>query len=153
MIYWYARPSEHVPTLEVRVADVNSDLDTVVLLAVLVRGLAATVRPEIDEGRPAPCVECGRLREAHRLAALHGLDGDGLDPFGGARLPAWDLVDRLRERAAPGLRASDDLLLVDTLLDRLRTAGGGAAGQRAAHGRRGRLSDVVDALARNVAGA
>ncbi|MFD9369414.1 glutamate--cysteine ligase [Streptomyces sp. NPDC060020] len=150
MIYWYARPSEHVPTLEVRVADVNADLDTVILLAALVRGLAATVLPEIDEGRPAPCVEGGRLREAHRLAALHGLDGDGLDPWGGARLPAWDLVDRLRERAAPGLGASGDLLLVDTLLDHLRATGGGAAAQRAAHRRHGRLSDVVDALAREV---
>ncbi|MFZ3494100.1 carboxylate-amine ligase [Streptomyces sp. 5.8] len=44
MIYWYARPSEHVPTLEIRIADVNADLDAVVLLAALTRGLAGSRR-------------------------------------------------------------------------------------------------------------
>ncbi|MEV7590774.1 glutamate--cysteine ligase [Streptomyces sp. NPDC089922] len=147
MIYWYARPSEHVPTLEIRVADVNARLDGVVLLAVLVRGLAAVLGEEAREGRPAPTLECGRLREAHRLAAVHGLGGEGLEPVGGARMPAWDLVERLRERAAPGLCAAGDLPYVDALLDRLRAEGDGAARQRASHGLRGRLTDVVDALA------
>ncbi|WP_328740686.1 glutamate--cysteine ligase [Streptomyces erythrochromogenes] len=154
MIYWYARPSEHVPTLEIRVADVNARLDTVVLLAALVRGLAGVLLPERDEGRPPPFLECGRLREAHRLAALHGLGGgEGLDPVGGAHVPVWDMLDRLRERAAPGLAAAGDLHMVDTLLDRLRTEGGGAARQRAAHVRRGRLADVVDSLAMTTAAA
>ncbi|WP_078628028.1 carboxylate-amine ligase [Streptomyces sp. NRRL F-2664] len=151
MIYWYARPSEHVPTLEIRVADVNARLDTVVLLAALVRGLAGALLPERQEGRPPPFPECGRLREAHRRAAVYGLGGDALDPVGGARVPVWDMVGRLRERAAPGLAAAGDLLLVDTLLDRLRAEGGGADLQRAAHARRGRLHDVVDSLARTTA--
>ncbi|MFD0345241.1 glutamate-cysteine ligase family protein [Kitasatospora aburaviensis] len=56
MIYWYARPSEHVPTLEVRIADVNADLDTVLLLAGLLRGLAAVLLDEIRAGRPAPAL-------------------------------------------------------------------------------------------------
>ncbi|MFF0548647.1 glutamate--cysteine ligase [Streptomyces sp. NPDC004311] len=153
MIYWYARPSEHVPTLEIRVADVNARLDGVVLLAVLVRGLAAVLGEEAREGRPAPTLECGRLREAHRLAAVHGLGGEGLEPVGGARMPAWDLVERLRERAAPGLCAAGDLPYVDALLDRLRAEGDGAARQRASHGLRGRLTDVVDALAATTARA
>ncbi|WP_240803610.1 glutamate--cysteine ligase [Streptomyces sp. A0592] len=152
MIYWYARPSEHVPTLEIRVADVNARLDTVVLLAALVRGLAGVLLPERDEGRPPPFLECGWLREAHRLAALHGLGGgEGLDPVGGAHVPVWDMLDRLRERAAPGLAAAGDLGMVDTLLDRLRAEGGGAARQRAALVRRGRPADVVDSLARTTA--
>ncbi|MFD6111001.1 glutamate--cysteine ligase [Streptomyces yangpuensis] len=154
MIYWYARPSEHVPTLEIRVADVNARLDTVVLLAALVRGLAGVLLPEREEGRPPPFLECGRLREAHRLAALHGLcGGEGLDPVAGAHIPMWEMVDRLRERAAAGLAAAGDLHLVDTLLDRLRAEGGGAARQRADHVRRGRLTDVVDGLARATASA
>ncbi|MFD9519242.1 glutamate--cysteine ligase [Streptomyces sp. NPDC059979] len=153
MIYWYARPSEHVPTLEIRVADVNARLDAPVLLAALARGLAAVMGPETEEGRPPPHLECGRLREAHRLAAVYGLDGDGLDPVTGARVPAWAVVDRLRERAAAGLAASGDASLVDTLLDRLRTEGDGASRQRAVHGRHGRLTDVVDSLARTTAAA
>lgn len=151
MIYWYARPSEHVPTLEIRVADVNARIGTVVLLAVLVRGLAATLRAEAAEGAPAPEPHSARLREAHLLAAAHGLYGDGLDPVGGAPVPAWTLVGRLRERAAPGLAAAGDAELVDALLEEVRTEGSGAARQRAAHRRHGRLSRVVDSLAEAVA--
>ncbi|MFD9337976.1 glutamate--cysteine ligase [Streptomyces sp. NPDC060028] len=153
MIYWYARPSEHVPTLEIRVADVNAGIDTVVLLALLIRGLAATLGPEAADGLPAPVLESARLREAHRRAAAYGMEGDGLDPVSGVPVPAWALVARLRARAAPGLAASGDLPLVDTLLDRVRAEGTGAALQRAAHHRRGRLSDVVDTLAETVAAA
>ncbi|MFD9303999.1 glutamate--cysteine ligase [Streptomyces sp. NPDC060048] len=153
MIYWYARPSEHVPTLEIRVADVNARIDTVVLLAVLVRGLAATLGSEAAEGGPTPAPRPARLREAHRRAAVHGLDGDGLDPVSGASVPAWALVARLRDRVTPGLAASGDLGLVDSLLDRVRAEGIGAAQQRAAHRSRGRLSHVVDSLAEAVAAA
>lgn len=52
MIYWHARPSEHVPTLEIRVCDVTADLDVVVLLTALVRGLATSLLPDIGNGRP-----------------------------------------------------------------------------------------------------
>ncbi|WP_327250809.1 carboxylate-amine ligase [Streptomyces sp. NBC_01244] len=151
MIYWYARPSEHVPTLEIRVADVNARIGTVVLLAVLVRGLAATLRAEAAEGAPAPEPHSARLREAHLLAAAHGLHGAGLDPVDGAPVPAWTLIARLRGRAAPGLAASGDSELVDALLEEVRTEGTGAARQRAAHRRHGRLCRVVDSLVEAVA--
>ncbi|MFB6580144.1 MULTISPECIES: hypothetical protein [unclassified Streptomyces] len=54
MIYWYARPSEHVPTLEIRVCDVNADLDVVLLLTAVVRGLATALLLDIGVGRPRP---------------------------------------------------------------------------------------------------
>ncbi|MBT2471512.1 glutamate--cysteine ligase [Streptomyces sp. ISL-66] len=147
MVYWYARPSEHVPTLEIRVADVNADLDVVVLLAALVRGLAASLVSEAEAGVPPPVVGSRALRTAHHLAALHGLEGDGLDVGSGRRVPAWDLVGALLERAAPGLDAAGDLPMAATVLGRLRLGGGGACRQRAAHRRAGSLYDVVDTLA------
>lgn len=153
MIYWYARPSEHVPTLEIRVADVNARLDAAVLLAALARGLAAVMGAETEEGRPPPHLECGRLREAHRLAAVYGLDGDGLDPVTGARVAGLGRGRPAARAGGRGLAASGDASLVDTLLDRLRTEGDGASRQRAAHGRHGRLTDVVDSLARTTAAA
>ncbi|UQX04245.1 glutamate--cysteine ligase [Streptomyces sp. RerS4] len=153
MIYWYARPSEHVPTLEIRVADSNADLDVVVLIATLVRGLVAALLPQLDTPAPALAAGPGAVREAHRLAALGGLDGEGLDLLHGRRLPAWQLVERLVEQAAPGLEAVGELDAVGALVDRLRLTGGGAARQRASYRRRGRLSDVVDDLARTTAAA
>ncbi|MEU8777624.1 YbdK family carboxylate-amine ligase [Streptomyces sp. NPDC048606] len=151
MIYWYARPSEHVPTLEIRVADTNADLDVVVLLAILVRGLAATFLTGL--AAPAPGAPAGTraVREAHRLAALGGLDGAGLDLPHGRLVPARRLLDRLVEEAAPGLEAAGERVAAEVLVDRLYRAGGGASRQRASYGRRGRLSDVVDDLARATA--
>ncbi|MFJ8387744.1 glutamate-cysteine ligase family protein [Streptomyces sp. NPDC094438] len=43
MVYRHARPSEHCPTLEVRVADVSADLDTVLLLTGLTRRVSRRV--------------------------------------------------------------------------------------------------------------
>ncbi|MFC5889952.1 glutamate--cysteine ligase [Kitasatospora sp. CM 4170] len=147
MIYWYARPSEHVPTLEVRIADVNADLDTVLLLAGLLRGLAAVLLDEIRAGRPAPALPHGLVGAAHWQAARTGLSGDGVDPCTGRHTPMAVLADRLLERAAPGLAAAGDLATVESALARLRALGTGAARQRRALQRHGRLSDVVDHLA------
>ncbi|MEU7033114.1 glutamate--cysteine ligase [Streptomyces sp. NPDC046237] len=147
MVYWHARPSEHVPTLEVRIADANADLDVVVLLAALVRGLAATLLPEAESHAPPPDTPSSRLLLAHRLAAAQGITGVGLDPVSGEEQPAERLVERLVERAAPGLESAGDMALVENTWRRLRTDGNGAARQREVLRRRGSLEDVVDALA------
>lgn len=153
MVYWHARPSEHVPTLEVRVADTNADLDTVVLLALLVRGLATGLLPRVDAEVPPPRVPDPRLLRAHRLAAEQGLRGTGVDPSDGRERPAVDLVDALLDRARPGLDATGDTDWVREQWDRIRTDGGGAARQRAVFRRHGRLGAVVDALAAATAGS
>lgn len=151
MIYWYSRPSEHLPTLEIRVADTNCDLDTTVLLAALVRGLAVSMLPAVRDGKPADEVHPELLKAAHWKAARGGLEGVGLDPATGDESAVWRLVDRMAERARPGLAASGDAAAVHALLDRLRSRGGGAARQRAVFRERGRLRDVVDELARDTA--
>ncbi|MEU9852439.1 glutamate--cysteine ligase [Streptomyces sp. NPDC047974] len=147
MVYWYARPSEHVPTLEIRVADANADVDTVVLLACLVRGLAMALLPEVLEGRPAPRVPLRRLLLAHELAARYGLSGFGLDPCTGRETPAGTLGDRLVDRARPGLDAVGDTERALRQWRRLRARGAGAARQRAVYRRHRSLTDVVDSLA------
>ncbi|MFI8461899.1 glutamate--cysteine ligase [Kitasatospora sp. NPDC085464] len=147
MVYWYARPSEHVPTLEIRVADVNADLQTVLLLAALLRGLAAVLLDEIAQGRPAPACPAGLVHAAHWQAARSGLSGEGADPATGKRAPMALLVERLLERAAPGLAAAGDLTAVETGLAHVHRLGTGADRQRRALDRHGRLTSVVDELA------
>ncbi|WP_418960791.1 carboxylate-amine ligase [Streptomyces tritici] len=147
MLYWYARPSEHVPTLEIRVADANADVHTVVLLAALVRGLASSLLAEVLDGRRVPRVPLRRLMLAHELAARHGLSGFGIDPYTGQARPAVELVDRLLARARPGLDAVGDTEHVRREWQRIRAHGAGAARQRAAYRRHGRFTDVVDGLA------
>lgn len=145
-IYWYARPSEHCPTLEVRVADVNCDLDIVVLVAALVRGLVAVLLAAVRMEESAPAVPDRLLQAAHWRAARDGLAGLGVDLATGRTRPAVELVEALIDRAAPGLEAAGDLDTVRGLWQRVRAQRGGAARQRAVYRRRGDLRDVVDAV-------
>ncbi|MGW6568619.1 carboxylate-amine ligase [Streptomyces sp. NPDC054975] len=147
MLYWYARPSEHVPTLEVRVADVNADLDTVILLAALTRGLAATLLQDVEAELAPPRTPLTQLLLAHELAAAHGLSGIGLDPETGQERPAVDLVHALIDRAGPGLDAHGDSPMVEEQWQRLRTQGNGAVRQRATYSRLRRFASVVDDVA------
>ncbi|MFD5428629.1 glutamate--cysteine ligase [Streptomyces sp. NPDC127084] len=147
-LYWYARPSEHVPTLEIRVADVNADLHSTVLVAALARGLCAALLTDLRDSRPAPSVPDSRLRAAHRCAARAGVAGFLPDPLTGQLVPAHWLVERLLDRAVPGLAAAGDLPMVLSLLARHFRLGTGADRQRACYHRTGRLRDVVDATAR-----
>ncbi|MER6050933.1 glutamate--cysteine ligase [Streptomyces sp. NPDC020883] len=146
LVYWYARPSERWPTLEVRVPDVNADLDTVLLVAALTRALAGTLLADVRRGRPAPEVDDALLRAAHWRAARDGLSGSGLDLTTGRLRPAVDLAARLIGRAAPLLEEAGELPFVRWVWQRLRQRGGGAERQRAAYRRRGDLRDVVDLL-------
>ncbi|MGA5699428.1 carboxylate-amine ligase [Peterkaempfera bronchialis] len=147
MVYWYARLSDRYPTIEIRVADVNADLDTVVLFAALARGLCATLLAEVRAGRPVPVVPDELLRAAHWRAAHDGLEGLGVDLVTGRLRPARDLLERLVEHARPGLEAAGDQGTVSTLLSRLNRLGGGSARQRAAYARHGDFREVVDDLA------
>ncbi|MFG2819639.1 YbdK family carboxylate-amine ligase [Kitasatospora sp. NPDC048365] len=148
MLYWYARPSEHLPTLEVRVADTNADAETPLLLAVLLRALARTFLDSHRRGgSPAPTASVV-LREAHRQAALGGLAGVGTDPATGRRVAMRGLVAALLELAAPALDMAGDLDTARALVRRRLTRGTGADRQRAVFDRRRSLTDVVDDLAR-----
>ena len=147
MIYWYSRPSEHCPTLETRIADANPDLDTVLLYAVLLRGLATTLLAEARHGRPWPEVDRSCLERYHCQVARNGRRGWVLDPQTGTHVPADTAVDQLVRRSRPGLAAAGDEALADRLLKRFRRYGTGAEQQRLVYARRGSLTDVVDWLA------
>ncbi|MFD0207290.1 MULTISPECIES: carboxylate-amine ligase [Saccharothrix] len=151
MIYWDVRPSSHLPTVEVRVADVAATVDEAVLLAGLVRGLVCTALADLRRGLRAPAVPTEVLRAATWRAARDGITGLSLDVLSGHLVPARLLLDRLLHRVEDHL---DDVDLVRRLLSTLDTGGGGADRQRCAFARAGRMSDVLDRLARDtLAGA
>jgi carboxylate-amine ligase len=147
MIYWYARPSEHLPTLEIRVADVNADIDVALLVAVLIRALATVFLADARRGVPGPDLPDTEIREAHRQAAVFGLAGTWTHPFTHQAMPLSAGLQALVEESMPALEALDEVRLTRTLLDRLSRRGTGDQRQRAAYRRRGRLTDVVDDLA------
>ncbi len=147
MVLWYARPSARYPTVEVRVADVAPTADDAVLVAGLVRALAATVLDDIRAGLPAPRLRSSLLGAAHWRAAHDGLEGQLLNPATGELRPAWDVVDDLLSFVGPALIRDGGLETVIAGTDRLRIEGTGAERQRRVHRRRGDIRDVLAYLA------
>ncbi|MEE4419125.1 MULTISPECIES: glutamate--cysteine ligase [Streptomyces] len=145
-LYWDIRPSSHVPTLEVRVADAAATADETVLFSAIVRAMVATALKAVDAGEPAPRPRPELLRAACWRAARDGLSGQSVDLPTSHLVPAGARVDRLLTWIRPALRAYGDLGLVRFGWSRLRAVGNGADRQRLAHQRRRSLPDVVDHL-------
>jgi carboxylate-amine ligase len=141
MIYWDIRLSERHPTLEFRISDVAVLPEHATLFATLVRGLVARA---LDTDTPPPLLSQAVLRANLWRASREGLSGSALHPVTGELTPVQSQLDDLVEHLRPVLGA--DLEFVKAGIAYLREHGTGAARQRAAHRRRGELTDVVDAL-------
>lgn len=161
MVYFDIRPSAHLPTVELRVCDACPDVDTVVLIAGLFRALVGKARHDLAAGEPLPAARHELLRAASWRAARSGLEGDLVDlgAYVGTgltgdpsarRMPTLVspplLVGQLVTMLRPWLEETDDWEQVCELAQATLTNGSGAALQRRAFGRRGELTDVVDAL-------
>ncbi|MEU5011054.1 glutamate--cysteine ligase [Streptomyces sp. NPDC021749] len=145
-LYWDIRPSAHVPTLEIRVADAAATADETVLFSAVVRAMVATALKAIEAGEPAPRPEPELLRAACWRAARDGLSGQSIALPTSRLVPAVARVDQLLAWIRPALRAYGDLELVRLGWSRLQAVGNGADLQRAAYERRHSLPDVVDHL-------
>ncbi|MER6075590.1 glutamate--cysteine ligase [Streptomyces sp. NPDC001817] len=143
-LYWDIRPSHHLPTVEIRVADAALTPDDTLLLAAVVRALTATALTACQAGEPAPRPAPELLRAACWRAARDGLAGHGIDPLTGRLAFQAALVERLLHTITPALRRHEDLDLVREQWQRLRTEGTGADRQRAAYRNRSSTHDVVD---------
>jgi carboxylate-amine ligase len=143
MIYFDARLSQHLPTVEVRVPDVCLFAEEVVLLAALTRGLVETAAREWRTGRPPPRIRTEVLRLASWRAARYGVDGELVHPCTGRPAPARDMLADLVDRVRPALADAGDLELVSDLLAALLARGSGASAQRDVYRRTGSLSAVV----------
>ncbi|WP_063741380.1 carboxylate-amine ligase [Saccharothrix syringae] len=142
MVYWDVRLSARYPTVELRVCDVAATVDEAVLIAALVRAVAATA----VAGEPALRVPDLALRAAMWRAARDGLAGAGVQPRTGELVAAADLLRELVAWVRPALRAAGDEALVLDGVGRLLVDGTGAARQLRAFGRRGSAADVVSLL-------
>ncbi|GGR87929.1 putative glutamate--cysteine ligase 2-3 [Streptomyces aureoverticillatus] len=145
-LYWDVRPSAHVPTLEVRVADALMTADETVVYAALVRALVETALRDVAAGERAPDPAPEVLRAAYWRAARDGLGGHGFDVRSARLRPAGALADLLYAHVRPALERSGDPTNVRGAWARLLSHGTGAHRQRSAHRRRARLEDVVDDL-------
>ncbi|WP_246060928.1 carboxylate-amine ligase [Nocardioides dongxiaopingii] len=144
MLYFDARLAASYPTVEIRVADVATDLDDSLLVASLVRALVHTAAAG---ALPVVPWRSELLRAARWRAARHGLAGDLLhparpdaEPVGAADVLS-DVVDAVRDALD---LAGDTDRVAEGVARVLR--GTGATRQRAALERTGDLDGVVDDL-------
>ncbi|MEU9840367.1 glutamate--cysteine ligase [Actinomadura sp. NPDC048032] len=145
-IFWDVRPSARLPTIEVRLADVAPTAGEAAVFAALVRALVQVSSDLVDAGERAPDPPPETLRAAYWLAARHGPAGRGLDVRTGRPATFGEQAGHLLAHVRPALRGAGDLDAVARGVRRLVAGGTGAELQRGAHRRRGRLTDVVDAV-------
>jgi glutamate---cysteine ligase / carboxylate-amine ligase len=147
--YWLARPSNRLPTVEIRAADAAPTVDEAVLHAAIARALVRTALTELAEGREAPPVDDQMCAAALWSAARYGLYGPAIHPLEELRVHATALLGELLRRVRPALEEAGDLAVVRHSIRRLRQEGTGADRQREAAVRG--LPGVVDMLIRQTA--
>jgi carboxylate-amine ligase len=150
-IYWDIRLPTHLPTMEFRVTDVCLTVDESVMIAGVARALTRTCREQAGRGEPYCAARPEVLRAAHWRAARHGLSEQLIHVEAGRLVPAGEVIEALLRFARPGLEAEGDWDEVSTLARETLARGNGAARQREAYARAGRLEDVVDFLVEETA--
>ena len=133
MVYFDARLAKSLGTVEIRVADVATELDDAVLVAALARALVMTAAEAWRRDEPAAATTPSRPCASHTGAPPAGGSPPSLvDPSTGRPRPAGEVLAALRHHVTPPSTATGDPDLVDEGLARLRPSGSGAERQRAA---------------------
>jgi carboxylate-amine ligase len=149
MVYFDARLSSHVPTVEIRIADVCQFPEDAAAIASLCRALVQKAAVDWRSGVPADEIPTGLLRLASWRASRFGLDHKLVHPVTRQLVPSHDAVHALVDHLAgsyPDQAEEDRTRLAVT--DILR-CGNGATQQRRAMSADGNTDDIIaDALVR-----
>jgi len=144
MVYFDARLSRELGTVEVRVTDVALEVEDAVLVAVLARALVSTAARDHRRRTPVPSTPVEALRLAHWRAARWGLTDALVDPRDGRPADPVAVLGALREHVADALADAGDADRAAEGCARLLADGTGAERQRAAARRAdGDLAAVV----------
>jgi glutamate---cysteine ligase / carboxylate-amine ligase len=128
-IWWDARPHPKLGTIEIRMPDAQTRLESVRGLVALSQSLVATVAERHQEGDPFPTQPITLVDENKWRAARDGLDASLIDLEHDTERPAREAVRALVERCEPAARklgCAEDLAAVEAVLER----GNGADEQR-----------------------
>lgn len=100
-VWWSVRPHLVFPTVEVRIADAQPDLDEARSLAAFVYSLTARIARALDEGEPLPSWPHRLLEENLWRAIRHGLSGELIDLERGESIPARRRLEQLLDWVQP----------------------------------------------------
>jgi carboxylate-amine ligase len=146
-IWWDLRPHPRLGTIEVRICDAQTRLESVAAIVALVQSLAAALAERYDREGSLPTQPRTLIEENKWRAARSGLDATLVDLERDEERPAREALRALAELAGPAARrlgCAEELALLEPLLLR----GDGASEQRRAHGEaKGSLLGVAQRLA------
>ena len=102
-IWWDVRPHPKLGTLELRVMDVQFDLESTLALAAYVQSLVAALIDEIEQGNEPQAFHRQLIAENKWNAARHGLEAPLMDLGSGRRIriPAGTLARRRVKQLRP----------------------------------------------------
>jgi carboxylate-amine ligase len=143
MLYLGARLSASFPTVEVRVADVCTDVEDAVLVAALTRALVERAVTAPDGGPPPAAWPADLLTAAHWHAARHGLAATLVHPVEQRLAPVREVLGALLTHVRPALDRAGEADEVSASIERLLARGDGASRQRAAYEATGDLAEVL----------
>jgi carboxylate-amine ligase len=136
-LWWDVRPHPKLGTIELRICDAQTRVESVAAIAALIQSLVATLAE-----RPVPVQPRLLIAENKWRAVRHGLEADLFDLERDRSVPAADAVRELVDRAAPAaarLGCEAELAAVERLLER----GTGAEEQRQVSEEQGGLVGVA----------
>jgi carboxylate-amine ligase len=129
-VYWDTRLPLHLPTLEFRVFDVQTEIEDCVALVAITQALAMRCEALVRRGEHPPRLRREPLRSAMWRAARYGLSQQLIDPIACEPVDAFQLVGQLIAFVEEPLDVLGDKALVDDYVARLRSRGVPAECQR-----------------------
>lgn len=151
MVYFDARLARAYPTVEIRVADVCTDLEDVLLAAAVARALVETCAAEWRAGVGGAPWRVEVLRGARWRAARFGTAAELYDAATRTVLPAAEALDALVAYVGDALDDAGDTAFVEAAVKRLLREGTGAERQRRVQADKGDLAAVVADLVERTA--
>jgi carboxylate-amine ligase len=143
MLYLDARPAEAYPTVEIRVADVCTDVGDALLIAALTRALVTTVADQIGGGADVPGWRSDLLRSARWRASRYGMSRDLIHPLTRSLARPRAVMADLIGFVGDALDETGDREAVARLTEALFSHGTGATRQRSVAEATGSLEAVV----------
>lgn len=129
MIYFDARLSHHLPTVEVRVPDVCMDAEHAVAIAALTRALVESAARDWRDGVDPVGTPASVLRLAMWTASRYGVREGLVDPWNGREVAARVVIDALMRHADAALRRSGDRARTAAAVSAIMAVGTGAERQ------------------------
>ena len=144
-LWWDVRPHPKLGTVETRICDQQTSLESTLALAALIVSLAHRLSNLYDSEEPLVEYPTELIDDNKVRAAVRGMEGELVDFRAGRTVPASEFATRLVEELAEAAQELGCANHLETVSKILRD-GTGARQQLAAWERRHQLEDVVRGL-------